>query len=232
MGPTWSMSSGHIWSGPGALPGFSFWRAPTNSARELSAQRRAIRCRDLPEFRGLFSHESSCLSFRIPISYQLRSDGICRNRALTRRVSEVASKVVNNGPCSTTRVGKVNGLESLVPSPSSFFVKFSQQGRSSPSELWSIRSRCEVFVEAFTLFIPAWGVIASTSTWDNFFSRRDHSSVKLLVCLIYLNCVWRWQVRAKLISNAAVLFPVSFAEVLPIHRIAWDGICKSSGCYE
>ena len=68
----------------------------------------------------------------------------------------MASKVVNNGPCPTTRVGKVNGLDSLVPSPSSFFVKSSQQGRSSISGLWSVRSGCEVFVEAFTLFIPAW----------------------------------------------------------------------------
>ena len=36
----------------------------------------------------------------------------------------MANKVVNNGPCSTTRVGKVNGLDILVPSPSSFFVNF------------------------------------------------------------------------------------------------------------
>ena len=104
----------------------------------------------------------------------------------------MARKVVNNGPCSTTRVGKVNGLDSLVPSPSSFFVKFLQQSRSSPSVLWSIRSGCEVFVAAFTLFIPAWGVVASTSTWDSFFSRREHSSAKLPVCLINLSCDWRW----------------------------------------
>ena len=50
------------------------------SWRELSGQRRAIRCRDLPEFRGLFSHECSCFAVSrlvLPISYQLRSDGIC-----------------------------------------------------------------------------------------------------------------------------------------------------------
>ena len=132
---------------------------------ELSGQRRAIRCRNFPEFRGLFSHESSCLAVSrlvLPVSYQLRSDSICRNRALARRVSGVASKVVNNGPCPTTRVGKVDRLDSLVPSPSFFFVKFLPQGQST--ELWSTRSGCEVFVEAFTLFIPAWGVVASTST--------------------------------------------------------------------
>ena len=139
--------------------------------------------------------------------------------------------VVNNGPCPTTRVGKVNKSDSLFPSPSSFFVKF-LQGRSSPSGLWSVRSGCNVFVEAFTLFIPAWGVVASTSTWDSSFSRTEHSSAKLLVCLINLSCVWRWSVRAKLISNAAVLFLVSFAKVPPIRRLAWDGICKSSGCYD
>ena len=36
MGPAWSVSSGHIWSGPGALPHFSFWRAVANSAGENS----------------------------------------------------------------------------------------------------------------------------------------------------------------------------------------------------
>ena len=36
----------------------------------------------------------------------------------------MANKVVNNAPCPTTRVGKVNGLDSLVPSTSSFFVRF------------------------------------------------------------------------------------------------------------
>ena len=45
----------------------------------------------------------------------------------------------------------------------------------------------KLFVEAFTLFIPAWGVVASTFTWDSFFSRREHSSAKLLVCLINLS---------------------------------------------
>ena len=34
MGPAWSISSGHIWSGQVALPGFSFWGASANSAGE------------------------------------------------------------------------------------------------------------------------------------------------------------------------------------------------------
>ena len=36
MGPAWSISSGNIRSGPGALPGFSFWRASANSVGENS----------------------------------------------------------------------------------------------------------------------------------------------------------------------------------------------------
>ena len=74
------------------------------SWRKLSGQRKAIRCRDLLEIRGFFSHESSCLVIsrhELPISYQLGSDGICRNRALSRWVPSVASKVVNT-PCFTT----------------------------------------------------------------------------------------------------------------------------------
>ena len=63
QGPAWSMSSGYIWSEPGALPGFSFWRASANSAGENSlVKKKAIKCRDLPEFRGLFFHEPSCLA--------------------------------------------------------------------------------------------------------------------------------------------------------------------------
>ena len=91
----------------------------------------------------------------LPISYLLGSDGICRNRALARWVSEVTSKVVNNPPCSTIRVGKVNELDSIVPPPVSLLVKFLQQSRSSPFGLWFIRSDGKVFVEAFTFFIPA-----------------------------------------------------------------------------
>ena len=104
----------------------------------------------------------------------------------------MTSKVVNNAPCSITRVGKVNGLDSLIPSPASLFVKFLQHGRSSPYGLWSIKNDSEIFVEAFTFFIPAWGVAASTSTWDGFFSLRKQSSAKLMLCFIKLSWVWRW----------------------------------------
>ena len=36
MGPAWSISSGNIWSGPGALSGFSFLRMSANSPGENS----------------------------------------------------------------------------------------------------------------------------------------------------------------------------------------------------
>ena len=36
VGPARSISSGHIWSGQGALPTFSFWRSVANSVGENS----------------------------------------------------------------------------------------------------------------------------------------------------------------------------------------------------
>ena len=32
-GPAWSISSWHMWSGPGAFPGFTFWRPAANSVK-------------------------------------------------------------------------------------------------------------------------------------------------------------------------------------------------------
>ena len=53
----WSISSEHSWSGPGALPEFSFWRAVANSAGENSL------IKEKPSSAGIFqSSEVSSLT--------------------------------------------------------------------------------------------------------------------------------------------------------------------------
>ena len=146
---------------------FSFWKASANSGGENSL------VKEEPLEVGIFQSSEVSFLTSLVVSQSFVSYSPFRISCKKMAFAEIGHwrggclewpVRLLNGSCPTIRVGKVNGLDSFVTSTSSFFVKFLQQGRSSPSGLWSIRSGCEVFVEAFTLLTPAWGVVASTST--------------------------------------------------------------------
>ena len=60
VGAAWSISSGHRWSRPGALPGFRCWRAAANSSEVNSVEM-------LPAS-GVGTLQRSVISFRTDLS--------------------------------------------------------------------------------------------------------------------------------------------------------------------
>ena len=135
----------------------------------------------------------------------------------------MTSKVVNNRPttCSTNGVGKVDGLDSLVPFPSFLFVKFCNQAKAvllnfGPSgiELKSllIFSHSSSQHGVYLRLRPR-GLVSSAA--------KKQNSAKILVCLNKLGCTWKYANQQKGCTGTV---PVSFAAVPLLHRLAGWGL--------
>ena len=164
------------------------------------------------------------------ISKQLRCNSIGWNGRVTRRVSWPTSKIVQNTPCFSTRVRKVNALNCLGLSILLLPVKLGKQSCSSQTWVISLRSLQEGFIEGFTLCIPTRNIVILIPMWDSLFGCFLNGVTEVLVSHIHIKWI-RWQQSlCKFIRQSNVVTPFGLVAVSSLNRHAWHCHSKPWWC--
>ena len=169
--PAWIISSGKMESElqvnylTGDLASFKWWSAAVNSLFEKVSE--------------IFTGSGAVAFQRSDSSWETSRDDLRSTASylpiltswggkVTRRVSWLTSKVVQNTPCFSTTVWKVNAPNCFGPSISPFPAKLGKQSCSTQTRVVSLRRLQKRSLVGFTLRIPAWNIVVSIPAWDSF----------------------------------------------------------------
>ena len=123
-----------------------------------------VYCCGPPKVRHFLRDKSRWLAINSlvsPVSDQLRCNSISWDGTVTRRVTWPTTKVVQNTPCFSTWVWKVDTPNCLWPSILSLSVKLGKQSCSSQTWFVSLRRLQESSIEGFTFCILTRNIVIS-----------------------------------------------------------------------